>query len=55
MLLEMGVQNLPPVGHDVLIGSFLVNSLRREQTLTELAEATWATTVRHSRTSTPKN
>jgi DNA polymerase-1 len=39
MLLEMGVQNLPPVGHDVLIGSFLVNSLRREQTLTELAEA----------------
>ncbi|MFO0920689.1 MAG: DNA polymerase I [Candidatus Saccharimonadales bacterium] len=25
------------VGHDVLVGSFLLNSLRREQTLTELA------------------
>lgn len=39
MLLEMGVKNLPPVGHDVLIGTFLINSLRREQTLTELAHA----------------
>ncbi|HUB94112.1 MAG TPA: DNA polymerase I [Verrucomicrobiae bacterium] len=39
MLLELGVQDLPAVGHDVLIGAFLVNSLRREQTLTELAEA----------------
>jgi DNA polymerase-1 len=39
MLLELGVTELPSVGHDVLIGSFLVNSLRREQTLTELAEA----------------
>lgn len=29
---------LPEVAHDVLIGSFLLNSLRREQTLTELAE-----------------
>lgn len=39
VLLELGVEDLPPVGHDVLIGSFLVNSLRREQTLTELAHA----------------
>jgi DNA polymerase-1 len=39
VLLEMGVTHLPPVGHDVLIGSFLINSLRREQTLTELAAA----------------
>jgi DNA polymerase-1 len=39
LLIELGVKNLPPVGHDVLIGSFLVNSLRREQTLTELAHA----------------
>jgi DNA polymerase-1 len=39
VLLEMGVKDLPPVGHDVLIGSFLINSLRREQTLTELAAA----------------
>jgi DNA polymerase-1 len=27
------------IGHDVLIGAFLLNSLRREQTLTELAQA----------------
>ncbi len=38
--LGMGtVGTLPPVGHDVLIGAFLLNSLRREQTLTELAQA----------------
>ncbi len=30
---------LEDVGHDVLIGAFLLNSLRREQTLTELAQA----------------
>ncbi|HEY5152751.1 MAG TPA: DNA polymerase I, partial [Candidatus Saccharimonadales bacterium] len=39
VLLEIGVKELPPTGHDVLIGSFLLNSLRREQTLTELAQA----------------
>lgn len=39
MLLEIGITSLPSVGHDVLIGSFLINSLRREQTLTDLAEA----------------
>ncbi len=39
MLLEMGCSDLPAVGHDVLVGAFLINSLRREQTLTELAEA----------------
>jgi len=39
VLLEIGVQDLPVVGHDVMIGAFLLNSLRREQTLTELAEA----------------
>lgn len=38
-LLALGVTEFPNVGHDVLIGSFLLNSLRREQTLTELAEA----------------
>ncbi|MEJ0073279.1 MAG: DNA polymerase I [Candidatus Saccharibacteria bacterium] len=38
LLLEIGAE-LPPVGHDVLIGAFLINSLRREQTLTELAHA----------------
>ncbi len=31
--------NLETVGHDVLIGAFLLNSLRRDQTLTELAQA----------------
>lgn len=30
---------VPSVEHDVLVGAFLINSLRREQTLTELAEA----------------
>ena len=39
MLLGMGVTELPAVGHDVLIGAFLLNALRREQTLTELAAA----------------
>ncbi len=39
VLLELGVNDLPTVGHDVLIASFLINSLRRESTLTELAKA----------------
>jgi len=39
VLIELGVEDLPAVGHDVLIGAFLINSLRREQTLTGLAEA----------------
>ncbi|TAH34099.1 DNA polymerase I [Candidatus Saccharibacteria bacterium] len=39
VLLELGITELPPVQHDVLTGSFLINSLRREQTLTELAHA----------------
>ncbi len=38
LLLELGVTDLGEVGHDVLVGAFLLNSLRREQTLTELAE-----------------
>lgn len=37
VLLELGVETLPPVQHDVLVGAFLINSLRREQTLIELA------------------
>lgn len=37
-LIGMGVKDLPPIGHDVKVGAFLLNSLRREQTLTELAE-----------------
>lgn len=38
ILIELGMTELPSVGHDVLVGAFLLNSLRREQTLTELAE-----------------
>ncbi len=39
VLLALGVTDFPAVGHDVLIGAFLLNSLRREQSLSELAEA----------------
>ena len=39
VLKALGVKALPPVGHDVLIGAFLLNSLRREQTLSELVIA----------------
>lgn len=35
-LIDLGV-NLPEVEHDVLLGSFLINSLRRDQSLSELA------------------
>jgi DNA polymerase-1 len=38
VLIDLGCSELPPIGHDVLIGAFLLNSLRREQTLSELAE-----------------
>jgi DNA polymerase-1 len=37
LLIDLGV-SLPPVKHDVLIGAFILNSLRREQTLSELAQ-----------------
>ena len=39
VLLSLGIDELPAIGHDNLIGAFLLNALRREQTLTELAEA----------------
>jgi DNA polymerase-1 len=39
VVLELGGKTLPLVGHDVLVGAFLINSLRREQSLTELAQA----------------
>ncbi len=38
ILLEIGCKSLPTVGHDVLVGAFLLNALRREQSLTELAQ-----------------
>jgi DNA polymerase-1 len=39
VLISLGCEELPAVGHDVLISAFLLNSLRREQSLTELAQA----------------
>lgn len=36
--IELGIE-IRHVGHDVFVGAFLINSLRREQTLTELAKA----------------
>jgi DNA polymerase-1 len=38
VLIELGVE-LPPVGHDALVGSFLINALLRARSLTELATA----------------
>jgi DNA polymerase-1 len=37
ILLELGVETLPRVAHDCLVGAFIVNSLRRDQSLTEQA------------------
>lgn len=36
VLLELGLE-MPRVAHDTLVGSFIVNSLAREQTLTDIA------------------
>lgn len=38
VFLELGL-DMPPVEHDVQIGAFLLNSLRREQSLSELARS----------------
>lgn len=37
--IELGLDPLPAVGHDILIAGFVLNALRREQSLTELAQA----------------
>lgn len=37
LFIELGL-DIPAVAHDVLIGAFLLNSLRREQSLTEMAQ-----------------
>jgi DNA polymerase-1 len=39
VLRALGCQDVAPVGHDILIGAFLLNSLRREQSLSELVAA----------------
>lgn len=35
--LDLGIEELPSISFDVLVGSFVLNPLNREQTLTELA------------------
>jgi DNA polymerase-1 len=37
VLLALGVERLPSVSHDVHVGAFLINAIRREHSLTELA------------------
>ena len=37
ILLELGAESLPRVSHDCLVGAFIVNSLRRDQSLSEQA------------------
>ncbi len=37
LLIKIGVNILPKVRHDTLVAGFVLNSLRREQTLTEMA------------------
>jgi DNA polymerase I len=39
VLMALGIQDLPQVGHDVLVGAFLINPLVRAQSLTDLASA----------------
>ncbi len=38
VLLELGLTELPAVEHDILVGAFLINSLQRVQSLSELAD-----------------
>ncbi len=37
VLMALGVKELPEVGHDILVAAYLLNSLLRSQSLTELA------------------
>jgi DNA polymerase-1 len=39
VLMSLGIKDLPEVGHDILMGAFLINSLVRAQSLTDLAVA----------------
>ncbi len=39
VLLALGVTQLPTIAHDTLIAAFVLNALRREQTLSELAQS----------------
>jgi DNA polymerase-1 len=37
LMLNLGIDRLPPVKHDILIAAFVLSSLRRDQNLTEMA------------------
>jgi DNA polymerase-1 len=37
VLLELGVEKLPRVSHDTLVGAFIIDALRREHSISELA------------------
>ncbi len=39
VMLNLGVNQLPDINHDTLLAGFLLNSLRRELTLSEMAQA----------------
>jgi DNA polymerase-1 len=39
VLIELGVQQLPAVGHDTLIAGFVLNALRRDQSLSDMARS----------------
>jgi len=39
VLIELGVAELPDVGHDTLIAGFVLNALRRDQTLSDMARS----------------
>lgn len=39
ILLELGINELPAVSHDCLLGAFIIDSLRRDQSLAELSDS----------------
>jgi DNA polymerase-1 len=39
VLLELGIEELPNVSHDCLLGAFIIDSLRRDQSLAELSDS----------------
>ena len=39
VLIELGLHELPAVGHDTLIAGFVLNALRRDQTLSDMARS----------------
>ncbi len=39
VLIELGVSDLPAVGHDTLVAGFVLNALRRDQSLSDMARS----------------